>query len=84
MDKCENCQFPSKSEMVKNVAFSFVNVVGEAFRTGKLVATKEEIKNRMNICETCPYKVENRCSECGCFLTYKVGLNAEKCPKGKW
>ena len=45
MDKCENCQFPSKSEMVKNIAFSFVNVVGEAFRTGKLVATKEEIKN---------------------------------------
>jgi hypothetical protein len=70
--------------MAKNLAFSFVNVVGEAFRTGKLVATKEEIKNRMSICETCPYKVENRCSECGCFLTYKVGLNAEKCPKGKW
>ena len=84
MDKCENCQFPSNSVMAKNLAFSFVNVVGEAFRTGKLVATKEEIKNRMSICEACPYKVESRCSECGCFLTYKVGLNAEKCPKGKW
>jgi hypothetical protein len=70
--------------MASNLAFSFVNVVGEAFKTGKIIASKELIKNRMSICEGCEFKKDVRCLICGCFLTYKVGLSAENCPKGKW
>ena len=84
MDKCENCAFPSTAKMAKNLAFSFVNVVGEAFKTGKLVALKDVIQKRMSICDGCEFKKDSRCTECGCFLTYKVGLYAEECPKGKW
>jgi len=84
MDKCENCTFPSAATQVKNVAFSFINVVGEAFKTGKLVATKEVIQKRMIACEGCEFKKDSRCLGCGCVLTLKVGLYAEECPKGKW
>lgn len=84
MSDCENCKFPSLATQGKNLAFSFVNVVGEAFKTGKVVASKEEVKSRLDICNGCEFKKDTRCSQCGCFLTYKVGLSAETCPKGKW
>lgn len=84
MDKCENCAFPSATQQVKNVAFSFINVVGEAFKTGKLMASKELIESRMAHCSSCPFRKDSRCAKCGCVLTYKVGLAAESCPKGAW
>jgi len=84
MDKCENCAFPSTAKMAKSLALSFVNVVGEAFKTGKIVASKELIQNRMSICDGCEFKKDLRCVLCGCYLTYKVGLAAESCPKGNW
>ena len=84
MDKCENCAFPNKKEMAKNLAFSFVNVVGEAFKSGKVMATKEVIQKRMAACHGCEFYKDNRCTECGCYLAYKTGLHAESCPRGKW
>ena len=84
MSDCENCKFPSAIEQGKNLAFSFINVVGAAFKTGKVVASKEEINRRMEICNGCEFKKDTRCSKCGCFLTYKVGLISETCPEWKW
>lgn len=84
MGECENCKFPSKATMAKNLAFSFVNVVGEAFKTGKVVAAKDVIQKRISICEGCEFKKDLRCLACGCVLTWKVGLAAESCPKGNW
>lgn len=84
MGECDNCRFPSKADMAKNLAFSFVNVVGEAFKAGKVVASKEMIGSRMSICNSCEFKLDSRCSKCGCVLAYKVGLHAEKCPEEKW
>lgn len=84
MDKCENCAFPSTATMAKNLAFSFINVVGEAFKTGKVMATKDQIESRMAQCNSCPFRKDTRCSKCGCVLTYKVGLAAEGCPVGRW
>ncbi len=41
---------------------------------------------RIIICSTCSSLDHNkmRCNECGCKLKYKVLLNNEKCPLGKW
>lgn len=84
MSECENCAFPSIGKQVKNLAFSFTNVVSEAFKTGKVIASKELIQTRMAKCNSCEFRYSDRCSECGCVLAYKVGLQAEKCPRGKW
>lgn len=47
--------------------------------------------NRMTICCSCEqieYKNDNlvnaKCSECGCYLKYKIALDSEKCPLNKW
>jgi protein-arginine kinase activator protein McsA len=84
MDNCETCAFPSAVKMAKNLAFSFVNVVGQAFQTGKVMASKATIESRMARCNDCPFKKDNRCAKCGCVLTLKVGLLAESCPEGNW
>lgn len=47
--------------------------------------------NRMSVCYTCEsIEVKNddlrnsKCSECGCWLKYKINLKSEKCPLDKW
>ena len=50
----------------------------------------EEIrKERLDICKSCIHFIErsSRCSECGCYMPIKSGLNADPkqlCPKKKW
>ena len=46
---------------------------------------------RLDICNTCPSKVEdkdseifNTCNECGCLLQLKSRSMESKCPLGKW
>lgn len=83
-DKCENCQFPSVAQQATNLTVSLFNVLTQAFKTGKTLASQEDVEKRVNICQACPYLKNNRCSECGCFIALKAGLQNEKCPKGKW
>ena len=33
--------------------------------------TQEEKNNRLNICNTCPFKHYNKCGKCGCYLDKK-------------
>lgn len=43
-----------------------------------------EYKKRLEICDTCDRRVDNRCSECGCFLSWKAQGAAFHCPLKKW
>lgn len=49
---------------------------------------KEELENRLNTCSSCSHKIFRlhipTCGVCGCFISAKVKLNFEKCPKGFW
>lgn len=52
--------------------------------------TKEQIEERMNICQSCPFYENNTCLKCGCSLSrdqvYMNKLNwaDQSCPIGKW
>ena len=39
---------------------------------------------RLAICSRCPYKAENKCGVCGCFLEKKAKVPQSKCPIQKW
>jgi hypothetical protein len=44
-------------------------------------------KERMDVCFSCEYKVDNVvsiCSVCNCILKIKTIFSDAKCPKGKW
>jgi hypothetical protein len=46
--------------------------------------TKSISENRLEICNSCEFRQNNICGECGCFLPAKVLSMDSKCPKDKW
>ena len=51
-----------------------------------MLASSEEIKKRLKICEGCELllKPTYNCKVCGCFMKVKTRLKRSKCPKNKW
>lgn len=75
---------PPLTEQAKNIGLSVANVLATAIKTGKIKATKETIEHRVKICKACRHLAGARCNVCGCFVSLKAGLKAEKCPIKKW
>lgn len=76
--------FPSAFQQARNLAV-------EGWKTGKRLLKKLPIIvpadvafERFSICETCPSLVENRCKECGCFMSAKTHIASASCPLNKW
>lgn len=82
----ERPKLPSKITMAKN----FVTAIARHVVSGGEVVSQEEAEERLKICMICPYRIENRCSICGCYLVKgpaelgKVKWRSEACPIGKW
>lgn len=51
---------------------------------GGLKINKDLKEDRMQICETCDFYKEKRCTQCGCFMELKTLLTTSHCPIGKW
>lgn len=83
--KAQQKQLPSYLEMAQNLAFSAINAIKYALKTGQVVASQETIEKRVKTCTACNFLIHaRRCKLCGCFIVAKTGLAAEKCPQGKW
>lgn len=53
----------------------------------KMFATKEAVKQRVDICKTCEYFdkiVFGSCKVCGCLVKLKAHLAGASCPVDKW
>lgn len=73
--------------MVSKIKGLFINikqVIKFASTTGQIIASKEIIEKRMDICRSCDFLSGSKCEHCGCSLPIKVGLVAAECPVGKW
>lgn len=44
----------------------------------------ENKQKRIDICNTCPFKLNNTCTLCGCDINTKTSIKSEICPDGKW
>ena len=57
-----------------------------AKKTGRIMVSDDIREYRLNICNSCEYRVEsiNTCSKCGCCLPAKTKLAGSQCPIGKW
>ena len=68
------------------MAASFAKSVISHAAHGFPLATPEVQAERKRICQACPrYLAESdRCSLCGCYLSAKRTMGAERCPEGKW
>jgi len=50
------------------------------FRPERLTPEEE---NRLEVCDTCPFRKKHTCSDCGCFIPAKIRSDS-KCPQDKW
>jgi hypothetical protein len=80
--------FPSLPEQGKSLAkftFDVVKNVIDISATPVLVS-EEKQEERMSICKKCEYYSvrQNRCRQCGCYLSHKVKFGVSTCPVGKW
>ena len=77
-------KMPPKTKQISNFVLSVANAIANAIKSGKIVASKESISKRIEMCKKCRHLSGNRCSVCGCFVNIKVGINGEKCPLNHW
>jgi len=73
---------PSILTQITNAGKSIINAALSGFET-----VPPNIKAaRLQICEKCPsYEPESgKCRECGCVMSIKASLSAEKCPLNEW
>lgn len=77
---------PSKGQMAKNIGKSIINNAVSVAQGNDLRLEQNEANKRLSICKQCQFfnSLSQRCSKCGCFLSVKTYLKAEKCPIGKW
>jgi hypothetical protein len=59
--------------------------------SGRPLVTQDELDARLDVCVTCEFRNENRCSVCGCYLDQgpderegKALWRDQVCPIGKW
>ncbi|NLS96848.1 MAG: hypothetical protein GXX96_32330 [Planctomycetaceae bacterium] len=71
---------PSLVRQAWNLATSLADFVADGCKT----VTAEQYRQRLEICDGCPHRRNNRCMKCGCRLSLKAQGRAFKCPEGKW
>ena len=77
-------QFPSLLQQARNLAKQ-AWISGTGVLQGKaLLASADKAYKRLEICSTCEFFKENRCSKCGCFMDKKIHLELSQCPVNKW
>lgn len=73
---------PSPSRMAGN----FIGSLIDHAKGGMEALSETDKASRLAICSACPaYRAsDDRCAECGCFLSLKAGWKASKCPRNLW
>lgn len=81
-----NKRMPSSIQMAKNLGNSLVRNVQSVAAGNPLKISEAEAKSRLEICKSCEFfnTESQRCTKCGCYMSVKTYLKAEKCPVGKW
>ena len=41
-------------------------------------------KQRLELCNKCPFNKNGKCALCGCYLFAKTRLDEQECPVSKW
>ena len=49
-----------------------------------MIHDEEVLKMRWDICSSCEFLKDDKCTSCGCFMKVKHKLAMASCPEGKW
>jgi len=73
-------QFPSLARQ----AWSLVRSLADFIADGCQTVDATEYRRRLEACDPCESRRDNRCLKCGCSLSLKARGRAFTCPLGKW
>tara|TARA_B100000131_G_C17790480_1_gene481101 strand:+ start:4 stop:339 length:336 start_codon:yes stop_codon:yes gene_type:complete len=82
---CEEEELPALKTM-------FLDLFGLGWRTvrafvggKKTLSSDKEANERWSVCLDCEHLLKKkRCSQCGCYMKYKIHVAEAECPIGKW
>jgi hypothetical protein len=83
-ENTNNTEFPSLFTQARNLIEQAVASGTGMFSGNPLIASVEKAKARLDICATCEFFNQGRCTKCGCFMNKKAHLDAAQCPMNKW
>jgi len=49
-----------------------------------MIHDEEVLKMRWDLCSSCEFLKDGKCTECGCWMRVKLKLQMSFCPIGKW
>lgn len=86
MSCCNGYKSPNPTYHTNINEFTPVTAAKLAQEKGHLVADQQIIKNRISLCQSCPYFNVNSklCNRCGCLVIAKVGKAYDSCPIQRW
>jgi len=65
-------------------AFNFTNALTNHVVDGLSKATSDEFSKRIDLCLRCPFRSNEKCTKCGCFIQTKAAWKTSECPDGRW
>lgn len=65
-------------------AWNLAKAMASFVADGLTTVSQEEYSVRLAVCGTCERRVEDRCLECGCKLSWKARGRSFGCPISKW
>ena len=49
-----------------------------------IIHDEEVLKMRWDLCSSCEFLKDDRCTSCGCMMRVKYKMSMASCPEGKW
>ena len=71
---------PSLGQQAWNLMSSLAAFVADGLQT----VPRDEYEARLQICDACEFRLDDRCLQCGCYLSLKAQGRAFTCPLNKW
>ena len=83
-EEYKDIEFPSLFGAAKNLFKTGKDVANHKRKGGRILASDDVQKERLDICNACNYFVNNSCKKCRCNLRAKTSLAGASCPLNKW
>ena len=75
---------PLKMPTITRQAWNFTKSITKYVKSGMHDAGKEVFEKRIAVCNTCPWRKDEKCSKCGCFIDIKAKWGTSTCPDDRW
>ena len=81
---CESPRPEDRLPSLATMSWNAARAVGSFISDGMNTVSRDEYQRRMEICDGCEFRQGDRCTQCGCRLSWKAQGRTFRCPDGRW